>query len=65
MFYAAGNQNHSKATPDITDGQAQESNESVTASTVYTPISQRVESDFSFPADSDNKKTNDTGSTEV
>jgi len=65
MFYAAGNQNHSKATPDITDGQAQKSNESVTASTVFTPISQRTESDLSLTDDNDIKETNYTGSAEV
>ncbi|XP_060859600.1 uncharacterized protein LOC132936836 isoform X2 [Metopolophium dirhodum] len=59
-----GNQNHSKATPDINDGQAQKSNESVTASTVFTPISQRIESDLSFTDDNDNEETNDTGSAE-
>eukprot|EP00102_Acyrthosiphon_pisum_P025518 XP_016662728.1 PREDICTED: uncharacterized protein LOC100572943 isoform X2 [Acyrthosiphon pisum] len=59
-----GNQNHSKATPDVADGQAQKSNESVTASTVFTPISLRVESDFSFTDDNDNKETNNTGSAE-
>jgi len=65
MFYAAGNPNHSKATPDIADGQIQESNVSVIASTMFTPISQRVEYDLNFTDDNDNKETNDTNYAEV
>jgi len=67
MFYASENppENHSVATPDIADGQVQQSNESVTASTVLTPISQRAKCNLNCTDDNDIKKTNDMSSAEV
>lgn len=65
MFYTAENLNHSIATPHIADSQVQQSNESVTASTVLTPISRRVERNLNCTDDNDIKETNDTSSAEV